>query len=173
MEQVQTMELKANIPEKKDPKKPGILYTDIGSKMMPVFERVKDPITGRMVVQHTKDFDIDEFIQASNCQTDLAMLRQEMITSGQLPTIDQDAVVDCTLMPQNIHEVYDVVNKMDETYNALPDSIKSIFKTRDEFQKSLVDGSYIDKVTSGLKADYERQVNEAQKAAQEATKEGE
>lgn len=167
MEQKQTVESKV-----KDTKIPGILYTDVGSNIMPVYERVFNKDTGKSIVVKTKDFDIDEFIQASNCQTDLAMLRQEMIASGQLPTIDKDEVVDCTLMPQNIHEVYDVVGKIDETYNALPSTIKGIFKTRDDFQKALVDGSYVSKVQEGLQAEYERQVKQAQ-ATQQAQQESE
>lgn len=158
--------------EKKDQKKQEsnigkLLYTDVGSKMMPVYERVDK------IVVKTKEFDIDEFIQASNSQTDLAQLRQEMLTSGQLPSVSDD-VVDCTLMPQNIHEVYDVVNSVDERFKQLPENVQVIFGNKDNFLKALVDGSYEQKLIKGLNDFYEKQNLQkgASQTTEEAKKEG-
>lgn len=144
-------------------KKEGILYTQIGSKMQPVYKRVYDPKTGKSIVKQTGEFDIDEFIQASNCKTDLAMLRAEMISTGQLPTISDD-VIDGTLFPENIHQLYDTINSVDKVYNSLPDSVKAIFGNKDVFMAALVDGSYGNKIVESFK-------NEGQ-VVQEEKKEG-
>lgn len=146
--------------------KEGILYTDIGSNIQPVYERQFDEKTGKSLVVQTSTFDIDEYIQASNCQTDLAMLRAEMIATGQLPTIT-DEVVDATLFPENIHEVYKTINDVDKIYNDLPDSVKGIFKDKNAFLSALIDGSYQSKVVSGLNVQ-----NEGQNKQEEKKEEG-
>lgn len=148
-------------------KKEGILYTDIGSNIQPVYERVYDKETGKSIVKKTGEFDIDEFIQASNCKTDLAMLRAEMISTGQLPTIG-DEVIDGTLFPENIHQLYDTINSVDNVYNQLPDSVKAIFKNKDAFMAALVNGSYVNTITSTF-AQNEKQT---QQEKQEIKKEG-
>ena len=85
-----------------------------GSNIVPVFERVFDEETKKSPVKQVRTFDVYEFIQASNNLTDLAMLRQQMIATGEIPHVDDDLVygADFSGMPENIHEMYDVVNRL-------------------------------------------------------------
>lgn len=145
----------------------GVLYTSIGSNIEPIYERVFNKETGKSLVVKTGEFDIDEYIQASNCKTDLAMLRQEMLATGQLPVVG-DEVVDATLFPENIHEVYDAVNQVDNVFNTLPDSVKALFKNKDDFMSSLIKGDYQQRVVNGLSA----LQNEGQNLQEEEKKEG-
>lgn len=144
-------------------------YTPSGNKMMPVYKKVFDEKTKESHVLKVSEFDIDEFIQASNSQTDLAMLRQQMATTGQIPVVD-DEVVDATLFPENIHELMDTINNIENNFNGLPDSVKQIFGNKDAYVSALVDGTYNDKLLKGLTKYYEGQNQQAQ---QEAKKEGE
>ena len=140
----------------KKTKKEGILYTDIGSNIQPVYERVFDEKTGKSVVKQVDTFDIDEYIQASNCKTDLAMLRAEMISTGQLPSVT-DEVVDATLFPENIHELYATIKNVNGVYDSLPAAVKNVFKDKDAFMTALIDGTYEQKLMKGLQAVYEGQ----------------
>ena len=138
------------------------IYTPIGSNIMPVYGRKYDEKTKTNFVVKIDEFDVDEFIQASETKTDLAMLRQQMMATGQIPVID-DTVVDATLFPENIHELMKTVKDAGNTFDQLPASIKQIFGTSDKFLASLVDGSYSSKVQAGL----EVQVKAAQQQAQQ------
>lgn len=145
-----------------NPEVEGVLYTPCGSNIQPIYERVYDKATGKNLVVKTGDFDIDEFIQASNCKTDLAMLRQEMIANGTLPSVS-DEVVDMTLFPENIHEVFSTVNQAEKTYNELPDSVKAIFRSKDEFLAALIAGNYETKLINGLQSKNEGQITQEEK----------
>lgn len=117
------------------------IFTPAGDRISPQFTKVYDENLKREIVKQTGTFDIYEFIQASECQSDLAMLRQQMISTGQVPTVS-DEVVDYSLFPQDIHELNNVVNSSAERFNALPDSIKVVFGNKDNFLASLVKGTY-------------------------------
>lgn len=122
-------------------------YTPAGDRVAPVYQNVFDEELKREVVQKTGEFDIYEFIQASATNTDLAMLREQMIRTGTLPVVDDD-VQDMSLYPDNIHELYDIVNSAEARFNALPEAIQNVFGNKDVFLRSLVEGTYNDKLNA-------------------------
>ena len=63
-------------------------HTPSGSCIEPIYSSVYDEELKREVVKKTGEFDIYEFIQASASQTDLALLREQMQSTGQIPIID-------------------------------------------------------------------------------------
>lgn len=117
-------------------------FCSSGSKTAYTFGRVYDEELKREVVKKTGEFDIHEFIQASNSKTDLNLLRAQMRASGQIPQVNEQDTIDMTLFPKDIHELNNVVNSVDERFAQLPDNIKAAFGTKDKFLSALISGTF-------------------------------
>lgn len=121
----------------------GVVCTSSGSDIMPVFKRVYDKETDTSVVKQVDKFNIFEFIQASKSQTDLAILEKRYIELGEIPAVDPTMTQkDFVGYPENIHEVYALVNDVEGNFGKLPQSIQEIFGTKEAYLKSLMDGTY-------------------------------
>lgn len=131
----------------------GVVVSCPGSHIAPVYKRVYDEELKKMIVKKVDETDIYEFIQASKSTTDLANLQQRMIALGEIPAVDPTlGSNDLTVFPDNIHDVYKMVNDVDGSFNQLPDSVKSIFGTKEVYLQSLLDGSYQSKLFAAMSA---------------------
>lgn len=121
----------------------GLICTNSGTGISPVYKRVYDKDLDRNIVKKVDTFNLHEFIQSSRSSTDLALLEKRYLELGEIPNYAPDAgAVDFTQLPSNIHEVYNMVNDVDANFNKLPDSIKQIFGTSQAYMQSLLDGTY-------------------------------
>ena len=139
----------------------GVITSCAGSNIAPVYKRVYDEKLNKMIVKKVDETDIYEFIQASKSTTDLANLQQRMIALGEIPAVDPTlGSNDLTVFPDNIHDVYKMVNDVDGSFNQLPDSVKSIFGTKEVYLQSLLDGSYQSKLVAAMSAPKEKEVKQ-------------
>lgn len=130
----------------------GVVCTQPGEHIAPVYKRVYDPELNRKVVKKVDETDLFEFIQASKSVTDLAVLQKRFIELGEIPNADPTlGSNDLTIMPGDIHSLYDMVNDLNASFNQLPESIKAIFGDSASYGKAVLDGSYAAKINAGLK----------------------
>lgn len=137
-------------------------FTPHGKEIEDVNEEVFDEDLKRTVVKKTSTVNIYEYIQASNNLTDMAQIQEQMIRTGQIPSADPDMVsADLSYLPTDIHQLHQVVNNVEKTFNELDPNVKGAFSGPQEFMSSLMDGSYLNKVNTYAAA-------QAAKAAAEA-----
>lgn len=130
----------------------GVICSNPGEHIAPVYKRVFDPKLNRKVVKKVDETDLFEFIQASKSVTDLAVLQKRFIELGEIPNVDPTlGSNDLTIMPGDIHSLYDMVNDLNASFNQLPESIKAIFGDGASYGKAVLDGSYAAKIKAGLK----------------------
>ena len=121
----------------------GVVYSNAGSHIAPVYKRVVDSELGKSIVKPVDEFNIFEFIQASKSQTDLALLQKRYVETGEIPSVDPlMGSVDFANYPDNIHEVYSMAQDIAGNFAKLPKSIQDIFGTKDNYMKALMDGTY-------------------------------
>lgn len=122
----------------------GVVCSNPGSHLAPVYKRVYDKDLDRAVVKKVDETDLFEFIQASASQTDLALLERRFIETGEIPQVDPGLKfgVDTSSLPSDIHGVYDMVNDIDANFNKLPQSVKDVFGSSQAYLKSILDGTY-------------------------------
>lgn len=161
-------ERQANQKQEKKQKKfvpfPGVVASDAGSHTMPVYKQVYDEELKRNIVKKVDEFDLFEFIQASASQTDFALLEKRFVELGEIPQFDPSlGENDLTNMPGNIHEVYAMANDIADNFAKLPQSIQTIFGTKEAYMKALLDGSYQATIVNYINA----QAEEAKKKKEE------
>lgn len=133
--------------DKKEKKKvsslDGVVCSNPGCHTQPVYKRVYDKKLDRSIVKQVDTFDLYEFIQASMSQTDLAILQKRFVELGEIPEVNPAlGSNDLSVMPSNIHEVYNMANDIANNFAKLPKSIQSIFGTKEAYMKALIDGTY-------------------------------
>lgn len=129
--------------EKKVSTLEGVICSNPGDRIAPVYKRVYDKDYDSTLVKQVDTFDIEEFIQSSKSSTDLAVLQKRFIELGEIPAVDANmGSNDLTVYPSNIHEVYDMVNDVASNFAKLPQSIQAIFGTKEAYMKALLDGTY-------------------------------
>lgn len=145
----------------------GVICSNPGKHTAPVYKRVFDAEMKRFVVKKVDETDLYEFIQASKNETDLAVLQKRFIALGEIPAVDPTlASNDLTVFPNNIHEVYDMVNDVDANFKSLPESIQKIFGDSGTYMQAILNGTYQATILNAMKpqapADkkVEEQVNE-------------
>lgn len=120
-----------------------VVCSPVGSSLTPVYKRVYDEKLGKSIVKKVDETNIDEFIQASKAQTDLAILQKRFLELGEIPNVDETlGSNDLALFPSDIHGVYDMVNNVSDNFNRLPESVRKIFGDSETYLKSLLDGTY-------------------------------
>lgn len=121
----------------------GLVATCPGSAMAPVYKRVYNKKLDRNLVTKVDETDLNEFIQASASQTDLALLQKRFVELGEIPQ-NPNLIpgIDTTQMPSDIHGVYDMVNDVDSNFNRLPKSIQDVFGSSQAYLTALLNGSY-------------------------------
>lgn len=145
--------------EKKVSSLAGVISSDNGTDVMPVYKRVYDKELDKSVVKLNDKFNLNEFIQASLAQTDLAILYKRYQEFGEIPSVDPNMTsADFTNYPDNIHEVYAMANDIAGNFGKLPESIQNIFGTKEAYMKALMDGTYQATIINAL--------NNAQKQAE-------
>lgn len=140
------------VNEKQEPKKErkkaistlnGVICSNVGSPVQPVYKRVYDKELDRSLVTKVDTFNIQEFIQASKSQTDLALLQKRFIELGELPPGDPSmGSNDLANMPQDIHGVYAMVNDVAGNFAKLPQSIQDIFGSKEVYLEAILKGTY-------------------------------
>lgn len=130
----------------------GVVCVSAGRTKSPVYKRVYDAASDTNVVKKVDEFDIYEFIQASKSSTDLALLQKQYEALGEVPGLEigWDEAPDQTIMPSNIHEVYELTNNVDKAFKKLPESVQAIFGDKDKYLASLLDGSYMNIINAAL-----------------------
>lgn len=137
----------------------GVVCTNPGQHIAPVLKRVFDPARNKKVVKKVDETDLFEFIQASKSVTDMATLQKRFIELGEIPNSDPTlGSNDLTIMPGDIHQLYDMVNDINGSFNQLPESVKAIFGDSAAYGKAILDGSYAYILAQGLKAKKEEPV---------------
>ena len=133
----------------------GVVCTDFGDPLAPVYKRIYDEDVKGTIVKKVDETNLFEFIQASRSTTDLATLQKRFIEFGEIPNVDPSLVYDETaVFPSDIHGVYEMVNNVADNFNKLPDTAKKVFGDKETYLKCLLDGS----AQSLLTAAYGQQV---------------
>lgn len=130
----------------------GVKCTNPGKSIAPVYKRVYDEKLDRAVVKKVDETNITEFIQASKSQTDLATLQKRFIELGEIPAVDPNMQtgVDTTVLPSDIHSLYNMVNDVNGNFNRLPQSVQSVFGDAQSYLAAILDGSYNQKITDAF-----------------------
>ena len=74
--------------EKKVSTLEGVICSNPGDRIAPVYKRVYDKDYDSTLVKQVDTFDIEEFIQSSKSSTDLAVLQKRFIELGEIPAVD-------------------------------------------------------------------------------------
>ena len=125
---------------------PGLLskefITPVGSKIQVTYELQYDEKRRCELVVPVGEEDIDKFIQASASSTDMAFLVREAQRTGQYP-IDARAQygVDMTLMPNNIHELYNTTAHINDAFEKLGEQGKQAFGSVDNYKEAIINGT--------------------------------
>lgn len=131
----------------------GVICSCAGSRIAPVYKRLYDEELHRNIVKKVDEIDLFEFIQASKSMTDLASLEKRMIATGEIPAVDPSLVgdgIDFTTMPKDIHEVYSMINDIDNNFSKLPESVQKVFGTKQAYVQSVIDGTLQSKLIAAL-----------------------
>ena len=121
----------------------GVVCCNSGCAIAPVFKRIYVKELDKNVVRKVDETNIFEFIQASKSITDLAVLQKRFLELGEIPSDNLNyGSNDLTVFPSDIHGVYQMVNDVAANFNKLPQSIQDIFGNKDNYLKSILDGSY-------------------------------
>lgn len=148
----------------------GVVCTNPGCHTQPVYKRVYDKELERSIVKQVDTFDLYEFIQASMSQTDLAILQKRFVELGEIPAVNTNlGSNDLAAMPSNIHEVYNMANDIANNFAKLPQSIQSIFGTKEAYMKALIDGTYQATIVNYVKSldDVKKQDSKEEKKPEE------
>lgn len=129
----------------------GVTCTNAGNPISPVYKRVYNDELEINVVQKVDETNLYEFIQASRNQTDLATLQKRFIELGEIPNVNPNLVgeVDTTLMPTDIHSLYNMVNDVNGSFFKLPKSAQDIFGNSQAYLAAILDGTYFQKLAAG------------------------
>lgn len=130
----------------------GVICTSAGSQFTPVYKRIYDKELDRKIVKKVDETNLYEFIQASKSMTDLATLQKRFIELGEIPDVNPNLQhgVDTTLLPGDIHQLYSMVNDVNGNFNKLPDSVKAVFGTSQDYLSAILDGSYQNKLAAAF-----------------------
>lgn len=121
----------------------GVVCSTPGEHMQPVYKRVYDKELDKNIVKEVDKFDLNEYIQASKSQTDLAILQKRFVELGEIPNVDPNMVsADFSNYPDNIHEVYALAQDIAGNFAKLPQSIQDLFGNKDAYMRALMDGTY-------------------------------
>lgn len=122
----------------------GVICSDPGCDIAPVYQRVYDADLCKSIVKKVDETNLFEFIQASKSSTDLATLEKRFIELGEIPggELGWQGDIDETIMPSNIHEVYAMTSDIGEAFSKLPESVQKAFGNKDAYMKALIDGTY-------------------------------
>lgn len=143
----------------------GIVCSNAGDHIAPVYKRVFDKDTGRNVVKEVDKTDIFEFIQASASSTDLAVLEKRFQETGEIPCNDPSLTfgVDTSNLPSDIHGVYNMVNNASASFEKLPDVVKEAFGSSEAYLESILKGTYqatLINILNNVKNDEKKEGNE-------------
>jgi hypothetical protein len=123
-----------------------------GSPIVKVKKRIFDEKLKRGVVKETGEtVNLYEQIKASDCLTDMALLRKEKMRTGQIPVVDSRFIngVDFSVYPDNIHEVYKVHSQVAERFASLSPEVQKAFnKSVDVFYSACMEGTAKNKITT-------------------------
>ena len=153
--------------EKKKNTLDGVVCTPSGNSLAPVYKRVYDDELDRYIVKKVDETNITEFIQASRSQTDLATLQKRFIELGEIPSVDPTLTYgDNTVMPSDIHSLYNMVNDVDGNFKKLPEPVRQVFGTSQSYLKAILDGSYEKKLAEAF-APKQNNANETETKGEE------
>lgn len=138
----------------------GVVCTPPGCSIAPVYKRVYDEQLDRNIVKKVDETNITEFIQASKSQTDLATLQKRFIELGEIPNVNPNMVYSDTVMPSDIHGLYNMVNDVNGSFNKLPESVQAVFGDAQGYLKSIMDGSYNQKLADAFAPKQTNEIDE-------------
>lgn len=143
----------------------GIVCTNSGQHFAPVYKRVYCEKSDKNLVKKVDETDLYEFIQASKSSTDLAVLQKRFLELGEIPNVDPNMVcgVDTTIMPSDIHQLYNMVNDVAGNFAKLPESVRNVFGSSEVYLQSLMDGSYAKKINDAFTPKQNNSVQQEEK----------
>lgn len=146
----------------------GVICTNPGKSLAPVYKRVYDEELDKNIVKKVDETNLTEFIQASKSQTDLATLQKRFIELGEIPSVDPTLTngVDTTVMPSDIHSLYNMVNDVDGNFKKLPEPVRQVFGTSQAYLNAILDGSYEKKLAEAF-APKQNNANETETKGEE------
>ena len=139
--------------QKNAPKKvtlEGVVCTNPGNPIAPVYKRVYVEKLDANLVRKVDETNLFEFIQASKSQTDLATLQKRFIELGEIPNVNPNMTYSDTVMPSDIHSLYNMVNDVNGSFNQLPESVKAVFGDSQAYLAAILDGSYQSKLAEAF-----------------------
>lgn len=116
--------------------------TPVGNKIQPIYELQYDEKVKKELVVKTGEQDIDDFIQKSASSTDMAFLQREAIRTGQYP-VDPRATygVDMTMMPSNIHELFNTTSDINSHFSKLGEHAQKAFGSAEAYKEAVLNGT--------------------------------
>lgn len=127
----------------------GLIFTSCGNPIASVYKSVC--VDGKTLVRCVDTTNIHEFIQASKSSTDLATLQKRFMELGEIPVVDSTLTsVDTTVLPSDIHSLYNMVNDVNGNFNKLPESVRKVFGTAQDYLAAILDGSYSQKLADAF-----------------------
>ena len=128
----------------------GVICSNCGNPIAPVYKRVHIKELDANLVTKVDETNLFEFIQASKSQTDLATLQKRFIELGEIPNVNPNMVYSDTVMPSDIHSLYNMVNDVNGSFNQLPESVKAVFGDSQAYLAAILDGSYQNKLAEAF-----------------------
>lgn len=142
-----------------------------GSNLASVYQRVYDNRKHVSLVKQVKKVDAYKERQGyvSACDYEIA---KKQILAGQIPVDNSDLFFgDLSVMPKNIHDAFDILNKAGESFDKLPVYLKKAFGSIDGYTKAIRENKAEQIISSSFKKEAIRQL-EASKTKTK-TKDGE
>lgn len=125
--------------------KTATVYSRSGSRYVDIKKRVYDEkLKTHIVIKTGEKVDLSEQIKASDCLTDMALLKREKMRTGQIPNVNPNIVsgVDLSIFPDSIHDVYRVHSEVNAKFNALSPEVRNAFgNSVDNFYTACMDGT--------------------------------
>lgn len=116
--------------------------TPVGNKIQPIYALQYDEKEKKELVVMTGEQDIDDFIQKSSSSTDMAFLQREAIRTGQYPVDSRASYgVDMTLMPSNIHELFNTTSDINTHFSKLGEHAQKAFGSADAYKDAVLNGT--------------------------------
>lgn len=116
--------------------------TPVGNKFQPIYELQYDEKAKKELVVMTGEQDIDDFIQKSASSTDMAFLQREAIRTGQYPADPRAQYgVDMTLMPTNIHELFNTTSDIQAHFDKLGEHAQKAFGSATAYKEAVLNGT--------------------------------
>lgn len=123
-------------------------YLKIKSSPQRIYERVWDKETCRNKIVIKEEYSLQEYIQAHDNSSDLALFAQQF-NAGLIDPIEEtnnDVVFDETYIPKSLIEYGEARNKVENAWITLDPTLKKVFGSEAAYREALSKGSALDSI---------------------------